>query len=118
MTPFWKTVLQPSPSGQELKILLRSSEGDDLLKACLPASPSHPRALLTLLEGLALWTRPPLCAVIFAPSRCPRSLDSAPFADALWPGESALVQFEFHEAPRRPPGRIAGMGDFRQLRLV
>jgi hypothetical protein len=113
----WKTVLQPSRSGQEVKILVRSAEGDDLLKACLPASPSHPRALLTLLEGLALWTRPPLTAVIFAIARCPHLLDLAPFAEALWPTESALVQFEFQD-PRRAQRRITGVGDFRQLRLV
>jgi hypothetical protein len=48
----WPTMLRIG--GKELKLLVTSPEGDDLLKARLPVRPPHPRALLTLLEGVAL----------------------------------------------------------------
>jgi len=50
----WPTMLRIG--GKELKLLVTSPEGDDLLKARLPVRPPHPRALLTLLEGVALWS--------------------------------------------------------------
>ena len=53
----WPTMLR---IGEELKLLVTSPEGDDLLKARLPVRPPHPRALLTLLEGMALWSGEPL----------------------------------------------------------
>ena len=53
----WKAVLQVTRSSA---LLLVTSEVGDVLKARLPLSPSHPRALLTLLEGLSLWDGEPL----------------------------------------------------------
>ena len=47
----WKPVLRVS-RGHVL--LLVTSETGDILKARLPLSPRHPRALLTLLERLSL----------------------------------------------------------------
>ena len=60
----WPTTLRIGD--KELKLLVTSPEGDDLLKARLPIQPPHPRALLTLLEGVALWSGEPLYAVISA----------------------------------------------------
>src|SRR5271168_2066810 len=60
----WPTMLRIG--GKELKLLVMSPEGDDLLKARLPVRPPHPRALLTLLEGVALWSGEPVLAVISA----------------------------------------------------
>ena len=83
---------------------VRDATGNELLKAALPRSPEHPRAVLTLLEGVALWAGEALCAVTSVD-------DSAgPSHDVWdgWPFASALVRFEF--AP--PPGRV------RRLRLT
>ena len=60
----WPTTLRIG--GKELKLLVTSPDGDDLLKARLPVRPPHPRALLTLLEGVALWSGEPVLAVISA----------------------------------------------------
>jgi len=48
----WKVVLRLSRTSA---LLLIASEGNDLLKARFDTPPNHPRALLTLLEGLSLW---------------------------------------------------------------
>lgn len=44
----WRAMLQV---GRSSALLLVTDETSDVLKARLPLSPSHPRALLTLLEG-------------------------------------------------------------------
>jgi hypothetical protein len=92
--------------------LLLSSPDGDLLKARLDTHPCHPRALLTLLEGLSLWCGEPLSVALTADASCRGLLPSTLFGDELWPGESALVRFEFvQRAPR--PKRLGGLGDFR-----
>ena len=100
----------------DVKLLITDEAGDDRLKAILPSRPYHPRALLTLLEGAALWAGQPLSAAIAAGSRADLSLDAALFGGGIWPDESALVRFD--AAPDRPRRRIRGPGDFRQLYLV
>lgn len=97
----------------DVKLLVRSAEGD-LLRARLPLSARHPRALLTLLEGLALWRGQSLCAAIVADDACRSWLASGLFGDALWPGESPLVRFEMSRRGRRAD-RLRGLGDFRAL---
>jgi hypothetical protein len=112
----WPTTLWVGP--EELKILVESPQGHDLLKARLPVRPPHPRALLTVLEGLALWCGQPLYAVISAGKHRDDWLDSELWGEELWPTESPLVQFDF-AAPRQRAGRtLRGVGDFRALRGV
>lgn len=41
----------------------------DLLRASLPTPPAHPRALVTMLEGLALWQGAVLRAAVYADER-------------------------------------------------
>ena len=53
---------------QYMKLLLSCPEGD-LLKAQLDPRPCHPRALLTLLEGLSLWAGEPLSVALSADER-------------------------------------------------
>jgi hypothetical protein len=114
MMALWPTTLRVD--NQELKLLVTSSADDDLLKARLPIQARHPRALLTLLEGVALWSGQPLYVVISAGRHREDWLGSEQWGDQLWPDESALVQFELG-APRSRPRRILhGIGDFRELR--
>jgi hypothetical protein len=100
------------------RLLITDPLGDDLLKARLPLSPRHPRALLTLLEGASLWAGSPLCAAICAAGPRARSLVGDLFGGAVWPPESALVHFDFVDPARRRRRRLRGMGDFRQLYLI
>ena len=67
-----------TPPGRTVVV---SSEGSDLLKAHLPNYPDHPRALLTMLEGLALWCGQALCVAISADVPSSHSLGLGPFTD-------------------------------------
>ena len=108
----WTGKLAVTP--HELRLLVDSEERGDLLKARLPARPGHPRALLTVLEGLALWSGEPLRAVISADKSVQIGCALGLFGDELWPGGSALVQFD----PAVPGSRrrLRGLGDFRAVR--
>jgi hypothetical protein len=89
---------------ETLCLRVRNCLGDELLHARLPLPPDHPRALLALLEGLALWVGEPLCAVISADD----AADPSPSLGVSWTPTSALVRFEF------APPRLAQ----RRLRLA
>jgi hypothetical protein len=110
----WSTTL--SIGRQDVRLLVTGPTGDDLLKARLPIRSRHPRALLTLLEGVALWSGEPLYAVISAGKYREDWLGYEHWGDQLWPDESALVHFDL--AIRQPRRRrtLAGMGDFRDIR--
>lgn len=107
----WTVTLRPVKGA--LKILVENSEGD-LLRARLPLGPEHPRALLTLLEGLSLWVGAPICAVISVGEREAAFSERRLFGGELWPVQSTMVQFTY-----APDGqhrrRITGLGSFRAL---
>jgi hypothetical protein len=109
-------------SGSELKLLVTSATGEDLIKARLPRRPLHPRALVTMLEGVALWSGEPLAVVISAADPRDDWFGSEAWHEAVWPTESPLVRVDFEIAQQRGRRRIQGVGDFRdarrQLRLV
>jgi hypothetical protein len=80
--------------------------GRDVLRAALPRAPGHYRALLTMLEGLALWSGAPLFGVIGVDDPVCDSLGLGRFgADESWPEESPLVSL-FFRRPARPPRRL------------
>lgn len=112
----WTITLSVTASATRL--LVTDRHGDDLLKARLPSHPNHPRALLTLLEGAAMWAGTPLCAAISVGGPSARSLVSSLFGGEVWPPESALVRFDFVDPARRRRRRIRGPGDFRQVYQV
>jgi hypothetical protein len=104
-------------TNETAKILITNPELGDILKARLPLTPSHPRALLTLLEGVALWQGECLRAALSVPDRSLPCLDSRVCGGELWPAESMLVRFDIVGPVRRVP-RIPGMGNFRGLRVI
>lgn len=108
----FKTVLRVA-RGQVL--LLVTSETGDVLKARLPLPPRHPRALLTLLEGLALWSGEPLGVAVSAAESSTEWPYSDLFGDELFPAESQLVRFHVGRLDCRAP-RLRGVADFRELR--
>ena len=106
-------------TAHDVKILVVDPQMGDLLKARLPRGAQHPRALLTLLEGMALWRGQPLRVVISAASAddgYPCSFGSGLFGDERWPGESQLVRYEVGGRDSRLR-RLAGLGDFRRVRI-
>jgi hypothetical protein len=109
----WNSTLRATQKGL---LLLVTSEARDLVKARLPLSPSHPRALLTVLEGLALWRGQALRVAVSAGACSVDWAGSGLFGDELYPAESPLVRF--HVVHPASPERLPGVGDFRQLRRV
>jgi hypothetical protein len=69
--------------------LVTGEETGDLLKAVLPMGPQHPRAMLTLLEGIALYRGERLDVAVIAGDDCPPWLGSELFGDALWPAKAS-----------------------------
>lgn len=108
----WKTVLRVSRNSAQLLV---TSDGNDLLKARLGTLPNHPRALLTLLEGLALWRGKPLDVAVSVSASSKEWPTSALFGDELFPAESQLVRFHIVHPVRRAH-RLRGVADFRSLR--
>jgi hypothetical protein len=104
---------------REVMVLVRDPKQGDMLKARLPPRAQHPRALLTLLEGIALWQGKPMSVVLSAASADdgrPCFCGSGLFGDELWPGASPLVRYEVggRDSRRR---LLVGLGDFRPLRV-
>jgi hypothetical protein len=116
----WPTTIRIG--AEDLKLLVTSPQGDDRIKARLPLRPPHPRALLTLLEGVALFSGEPLYVVISAGESREDWLGCEAWGDDLWPAESPLVHFDFAIPPPRTRRTLRGVGNFRsvrrQLRLV
>ncbi len=108
----WTCTLAVTPS--EVQLLVRSDKSGDLLKARLPAQARHPRALLTMLEGVALWSGSPLCAAISADESVQIGCALGLFGDEPWQAESPLVRFDPAVHVNRRV--LRGMGDFRALR--
>jgi hypothetical protein len=112
MIQAWTSSLRVTTA--EVTLLVKDHETGDRLKARLPLRPRHPRALLTLLEGVALWQGQGLRVVLSAAGPSAPWHGSDLFGDELWPGESQLVSFAIAHRGRRR--RLVGVGDFRALR--
>ena len=111
----WKCTLRVTQ--REAKLLVTEPDYGDLLKARLDPRPCHPRALLTTLEGLSLWSGNPLCVALHVDRSFPAWPSAMLLGDELWPAESALVRFEVAH-PDTPRVRLSGLGDFRAVRKV
>lgn len=114
MLELWKSTLRVDC--KKVKLLVSGYRQGDILKACLPASPQHPRAVLTLLEGLALWNGRRLSVAISVDETYLHYGESSLFGEGLWPVESPLVNFEMVQKGRKKH-HIRGVGDFRSLRM-
>jgi hypothetical protein len=110
----WSATLDLSPAA--VLVVMRDAEGKTRLKARLPDPPRHPRALMTLLESMALWSAEPLCVAIFVADHAVPSPGS-PDGPIAWPEENPLVQFHFLERWGRGGG-LKGETDLRRLGLL
>lgn len=106
----WQCTLQVTTTDARLLV---TESSRDLLKARLDLSPRHPRALLTVLEGLSLWSGEPLRVALCVDETCPAGLEPILFGDGLWPAESPLVQFDI--VPRVRPKHLDAR-EFHALR--
>lgn len=110
MDRIWMAV---DPKRHETRLLATLGPGDTLLKARLCPQMSHPRALVTLLEGLALWQGCKVHAVVAADAR-QTSFDWSPSA-SFAREETPLYAVDFAPTYRRRRREIDGVGDFRDL---
>jgi hypothetical protein len=114
----WKVMLRVDKRGTRL--IVTDALGHDLVKAVLPLQSDHPRALVTMLEGLALYSGSRLCVATSVVAKAAPMAMWGPLGEGSYPIDSALVRFEFVE-PTRSHRRLKGMGSFRdvrQLRLI
>ncbi len=97
----WTAAIQITSSWTTIAI--KDEGGNELLKAQLPYS-RHPRALLTLLEGMALWSGQAIHGAISADGwdqgccdefRCLNGCRESLWGLDVWPAASALVEIDF-----------------------
>jgi len=110
----YKVALRCRPRSVQLLV---TEHGDDVLKARLSSAPAHPRALVTVLEGLALWQGATLCVAASVDEGAQDCFEQVFYGDGLFEPQSPLVYIE-HRLDNPRPHRLRGLGDFRQLRLL
>jgi hypothetical protein len=108
-------ILKTSP--RSTRVLVRVDE-HDVLKAALMSPPTlHPRAVPTLLEALSLWHQAPVRVVLCADEAA--SWCRLGLLDELWTSvDTVHYTVELRGLWRDPTQRIAGFGDFRDLRRL
>lgn len=102
-------------TSRETKLLV-TDRGDEVLKARLSTHPCHPRALVTLCEGLALWHGTPLRVAVSAAGDAMDCFERIFYAGDLVEPQSPLVLLEAHLRGEQR-GDARGPGDFRGLRI-
>jgi hypothetical protein len=109
-----------SPGPEWTRVLVQDGPEQTLLKARLPHSPQHPRAVATLCEAVALWCGRPVRAALAAdgPGTFCATTPWLDTFDAVT--RSPLFQIEFVSRARPPRERegLDGLGDFRDLRQL
>jgi hypothetical protein len=107
------------PGPQDTRVIAMAGASDTILKARLSRQPSHPRAMATLLEAIALWQGAQVHAVLCAADRDGGS-DSSLFREAFADFGGPLYTLDWIPAAltRRRPRDIRGLGDFADLRRL
>lgn len=118
MDSIWMGIA-PGPKGT--RVIAMQGAAETLLKACLSCNPAHPRALPTLLEGIALWQGMPVRAALVVGDK-QTGYDLTLYREA-WAdfGNTPLYTLDWVPGGGRRPRRnrdLSGMGDFRDLRQV
>jgi hypothetical protein len=109
-----------SPGPRDTRVLAMTGPSDTILKARLLRQPSHPRALPTLLEAIALWQGVQVRAALCAADRDGGS-DSSLFRDAFLDFGGPLYTLEWISAAALGPRQrrdIGGVGDFGDLQRL
>jgi hypothetical protein len=109
-----------SPGPRDTRVIAMAGTGETILKARLSRQPSHPRALPTLLEAIALWQGVQVHAALCVADRDGAS-DSSLYRDAFADFGRPLYTLEWIPAAalgRRRRRDIHGVGDFADLRQL
>ena len=114
--PLWMSI---EPVGSETRLMLTTPAHGTALKARLPPTPSHGRAVITLLESIALWYGTPLRAVVDADASDVRRRPEQ-WAALLGDAPSVAVNVEWVGVParRRKDPFLASMGELSHARQL
>jgi hypothetical protein len=107
-----------SPSAESTRVLAMSDASNTILKARLRRAPSHPRAMATLLEAIALWQGRPVRAALCVDAS-PSGFDTSLFHTAFHDEGGPLYSVDWVQtqgARKRVRRDIGGMGAFADLR--
>ncbi len=116
MSTLWMGI---APGSQTTRVIAMAGARETILKARLSREPSHPRALATLLEAVALWQGTTVRAALCAAERDGVS-DSSLYREAFTDVGGPLYTLDWVPAPGRHRHRdIKGVdGDFADLRRL
>lgn len=117
MPKLWMAIV---PGPEITRVLVQNGPEETLLKARLPRSPRHPRAIETLCEALALWSGQRVCAALVADGS-ETSCGTKPWLDtfdAIARTPLFEIQFVSSVRPTRERDRLEGLGSFRDLRRL
>lgn len=104
-------------SARSTRMLVRVRDEDVLKAALMPSPTPHPRAVPMLLEALSLWHQAPVRVVLCANEAA--SWSRLGLLDDLHTSlDTVHYTVEVRGYWRDPPQRIAGVGDFRDLRRL
>jgi hypothetical protein len=109
-----------SPGPRATRVMAMAGPSDTIMKARLSREPSHPRALATLLEAIALWQGEKVRAALCAADMDGAS-DSSLYRDAFADFGGPLYTLEWVPVAalgRHRPRDIHGIGDFADLRRL
>lgn len=109
-----------SPGPIDTRILALDGPEQTLLKARLPHSPHHPRALATFCEAVALWCGRKVHAAVAAdgPDTFCATGQWLETFDALSRGPLFEVEWVARARPPREHDPVEGMGDFKDCRRL
>lgn len=107
-----------TPGPEMTRVLVQDGPAQTLLKARLPPSPRHPRAVLTLGEAVALWVGRPVRAAIAAdgPGTFCATTPWLETFDQLTRNPLVAVDFVAYARPPRERDGLDDLGDFRAVR--
>jgi hypothetical protein len=117
MSEIWMAI---APSAHETRVIAMAGATETILKARLSLRPSHPRAMATLIEAIALWQGDKVRAALCADERAGVS-DSSLYREAFADFRGPLYSVDWVPAPGRVRRRhrdIEGLGHFADLRQL
>jgi hypothetical protein len=108
------------PSAHATRILAMRGPSETILKAHLSLRPSSPRAVIALLEAMALWEGVPVRAALVVDDSSTPSTSTSLYRDtfAVFGDETPLYRLEWvprSAADRRRRDVLRGMGEFGDL---
>lgn len=117
MRNLWMGIM---PGPEVTRVLVQDGPEQTLLKARLPHSPTHPRAIETLCEALALWCGGKVRAALVADG--PEAFcGTTPWLD-IFDELTRPPLYEIHLVssvrPTRERDRLEGLGSYRDLRRI